>query len=364
VCFANAGYPLLLYLRARFWSSPIRKGAIFPRVTILLAAHNEEKNLPRKLANLSTLDYPADLLDVVVVSDGSTDGTDKILEEWEGPGHRSIWLPAHSGKAVALNTGMAAATGEVVVFTDARQAIAPEALKSLVANFADPTVGCVSGELMLRENQGAGSAQGVGLYWRIEKNIRHWEGLSGSTVGATGALYAVRTKLLRPLPGDLILDDVYLPLQVVRQGQRVVFEPEARAWDDFVPTGKQEFRRKLRTLSGNYQLLQLAPWTLTPSNPLLLEFICHKLLRLLVPFALLSLLVSTFWLREGFYGIVLVLQLCFYALAGLSVLRVPLGILSRLSNISLAFAVLNVAAGMAFVYFILGRKIIWRAQEV
>jgi poly-beta-1,6-N-acetyl-D-glucosamine synthase len=364
VCFANAGYPILLYLRARFWSNPIRKGAIFPRVTILLAAHNEEKNLPVKLANLATLDYPVELLDVVVVSDGSTDGTDKILKDWEGPGRRSIPLATHRGKAAALNAGMAAARGELVVFTDARQAIAPDALKSLVANFADPRVGCVSGELMLRENRGAGSAQGVGLYWRIEKNIRHWEGLSGSTVGATGALYAVRTKLLRSLPEDLILDDVYIPLQVVRQGQRVVFEPEARAWDDLVPTGKQEFRRKLRTLSGNYQLLQLAPWTLTPSNPLLLEFICHKLLRLLVPFALLGLLVSAFWLHQGFYGIVLVLQLCFYALAGLGVLRMPLGILSRLSNISLAFAVLNLAAGMAFVYFILGRKIIWRPQEV
>jgi len=115
VCFANAGYPLLLYLRARFWSNPIRKGTIFPRVTILLAAHNEEKNLPVKLANLATLDYPSDLLDVVVVSDGSTDGTDKILKDWEGPGRRSIHLAAHGGKAVALNAGMAAATGEIVV---------------------------------------------------------------------------------------------------------------------------------------------------------------------------------------------------------------------------------------------------------
>jgi len=324
-----------------------------------VAAYNEEKNLPAKLANLATLDYPADLLDVVVVSDGSVDGTNKILGAWDGPGRRSVKLAIHGGKAAALNVGVAEAKGEIIVFTDARQIIASDALKVIVANFADPCVGCVSGELILRENPIDRSSEGLGLYWRVEKNIRYWEGLVGSTVGATGALYAVRDKLLVPIPQDLILDDVYVPLQVVRQGQRVVFEPKALAWDDLVPTAKQEFRRKLRTLTGNYQLLQHAPWILTPSNPLLLQFVCHKVLRLLVPFTLLSLLVSSFWLREGVYGLVLVLQLFFYVLAGLGIFQWQLGILSRLSSISLAFALLNAAAGLAFLYFITGRKVIW-----
>jgi len=324
-----------------------------------VAAYNEEKNLPAKLANLATLDYPADLLDVVVVSDGSVDGTNKILGAWDGPGRRSVKLAIHGGKAAALNVGVAEAKGEIIVFTDARQIIASDALKVIVANFADPCVGCVSGELILRENPIDRSSEGLGLYWRVEKNIRYWEGLVGSTVGATGALYAVRDKLLVPIPQDLILDDVYVPLQVVRQGQRVVFEPKALAWDDLVPTAKQEFRRKLRTLTGNYQLLQVAPWILTTSNPLFLQFICHKVLRLLVPFALLSLLISTLWLREGVYGFVLALQLFFYALAALGIFRLQLGILSRLSRISLAFAVLNMAAGLAFVYFVTGRKVVW-----
>lgn len=337
----------------------MRTAGIFPRVTILLAAYNEEKNLPHKLANLAALDYPADLLDVIVVSDGSADGTDTILECWQGPGRRSFRLPEHRGKAAALNIGAAQAEGEIIVFTDARQTIASDALKNIVANFADSSIGCVSGELILRESRNAPSSQGVGLYWRMEKNIRQWEGLTGSAVGATGALYAVRRKLLAPIPRDLILDDVYIPLQVVRQGQRVVFEPRALAWDDFVPSTKQEFRRKLRTLTGNYQLFQLAPWTLTTSNPVLIEFVCHKVLRLLAPFALLGLLISTFWLRDGVYAFVLALQLFFYALAGLGIFRLPLGILSRLSNISLAFTVLNTAAGLAFIYFITGRKAAW-----
>ena len=321
--------------------------------------YNEEKNLPGKLTNLAELDYPADLLDVIVVSDGSIDGTNRILDAWDGSGRRSVKLPIHCGKAAALNAGAAEAKGEIIVFTDARQTIASDALKIIVANFADPCVGCVSGELMLRESPAARSTEGVGLYWRVEKNIRYWEGRVGSTVGATGALYAVRNELLVPIPQDLILDDVYVPLQVVRQGQRVVFEPRALAWDDFVPSPKQEFRRKLRTLTGNYQLLQVAPWILTTSNPLFLQFICHKVLRLLVPFALLSLLISTLWLREGVYGFVLALQLFFYALAALGIFRLQLGILSRLSRISLAFAVLNMAAGLAFVYFVTGRKVVW-----
>jgi len=359
ILFAYAGYPILLYLRAQFWSIPVRRASIFPQVTILLAAYNEERNLPDKLANLAALDYPADLLDVIVVSDGSVDGTNKILDAWDGPSRRSFKLPIRRGKAAALNVGAAEAKGEIIVFTDARQAIASDALKIIVENFADPCVGCVSGELMLRESPAARSAEGLGLYWRVEKNIRYWEGLVGSTVGATGALYAVRRKLFLPIPQDLILDDVYVPLQVVRQGQRVVFEPRALAWDDFMPSAKQEFHRKLRTLTGNYQLLQLAPWILTTSNPLLLQFVCHKMLRLLVPFALLCLLGSAFWLREGVYGLVLALQLFFYALAGLGIFQLQLGILSRLSSISLAFTLLNTAAGLAFVYFITGRKAIW-----
>lgn len=363
MCFANAGYPILLCLRARFWAQPVRKRPISPRITILVAAHNEVKNLPRKLANFAALDYPRELLDIIVVSDGSTDGTDKILESWAGMRHQAIRLPAQRGKAVALNAAMANAEGGIVVFTDVRQSIAPDALRKLVANFADPTIGCVSGELMLRKSPTADSSDGVGLYWRIEKNIRYWEGLTGSTIGATGALYAVRRELLPSLPADLILDDVYIPLEVVRKGQRVVFEPDAVVWDDFVPTAKQEFRRKLRTLFGNYQLLQVAPWTLRTSNPVLLEFVCHKLLRLLVPFALLSLLFSAFWLRNGVYGVALAAQLGFYALAGLGTLRIPLGMLSRLSNISLAFAVLNLAAALAFVHFILGRKVMWVHQR-
>jgi len=359
IFFAYAGYPIWLYFRARFRSRPVRRASIFPGVTILLAVHNEEKYLPVKLHNLVALNYPADRVEVIVVSDGSTDETNNILAVWENANRRTLILPNHRGKATALNHGVAEAKGEIIVFTDARQTIASDVLKYLVANFADPNVGCVSGELIIGQNPSATSTKGIGLYWRLEKKIRHWEGLAGSMVGATGALYAVRKSLLLPLPQETILDDVYIPFQVVRQGQRVVFEHRALAWDDYKPTLKQEFSRKVRTLVGNYQLLQLAPWLLTRSNPLRLQFICHKLLRLLIPFALVGLVVSSLSLRKNIYELALVLQLAFYALAALSIFRAKVGIVSRLSDIPLTFIVLNTAAAVAFIYFITGRKAVW-----
>ncbi len=359
IFFAYAGYPICLYLRALYWPRPVRRARIFPRVTIILAVHNEEKNLLRKLDNFAALDYPPDQLEVIVVSDGSTDQTNQILGAWQDSSRRAVILPKHQGKANALNYGMAEGHGEIICFTDARQTIASDGLINLIANFADPSVGCASGALMIGENESAPSSDGVGLYWRLEKTIRNWEGLAGSTVGATGAFYAVRKDLLLPLPIGTILDDVYIPLQVARQGSRVVFDPEAVAWDNFTPSPKQEFRRKVRTLVGNYQLLQLAPWVLTSANPLRLQLVCHKLLRLLMPLSLLTVLVSTIWLRQGMYELALILQIIFYALAMLSFLRKKTGFLSRLSNISLAFLLLNTAAAVALIYFITGRKEAW-----
>jgi poly-beta-1,6-N-acetyl-D-glucosamine synthase len=359
IFFAYVGYPACLYFWARLWPRPILRASIFPRVTIVMAMQNEEENLPRKLLNVAALRYPAELLEVIIVSDGSTDQTNQILSTWQNSSGHAVILTDHQGKANALNHGMAQARGEIICFTDARQLIAPEGLKTLIANFADPSVGCASGALVMSDKHSAPSTSGVGLYWRLEKWIRSWEGLAGSTVGATGAFYAVRKSLLLPLPVGTILDDVYIPLQVARQGSRVVFDSQAVAWDDFTPSPKQEFRRKVRTLAGNYQLLQIAPWLVTRSNPLRVQFVCHKLLRLLVPFALVGVLVSTLYFRTGVYGLALAFQFAFYALAILTMLRPKIGFTSRLSNIALAFVVFNAAAFVAFIYFITGRKAVW-----
>jgi biofilm PGA synthesis N-glycosyltransferase PgaC len=311
------------------------------------------------LLNLASLRYPPDLLQVIVVSDGSTDRTNQILSAWQDSNRQVALFAARLGKANALNQGVARATGEIICFTDARQTLAPDGLTRLVTNFADSSVGCASGALMVNGPRAGHSEKSPSLYWRLEKSIRNWEGLVGSTVGATGAFYAIRKCLYWPLPAGLILDDVYAPLQIARQGSRVIFDSHAVAWDDFAPSPKQEFRRKVRTLAGNYQLLQIAPWLLTASNPLLVQFVCHKLLRLMVPFALVGVLASTLWLRTGIFGLALTLQAVVYLLAALTIWRPKFGREIRISNAALEFVVLNAAALVAFVYFISGRKVLW-----
>ena len=233
-----------------------------------------------------------------------------------------------------------------------------DAIRHLVSNFADPSVGCVSGELMLEDPAHGATGKGVGIYWALEKKMREWEGASGSMVGATGALYAVRKELLVALPAATLLDDVYLPLHVARQGKRVIFEPRARAFDNVVATEK-EFRRKVRTLTGNYQLLRLAPWLLSRENPVKFEFVSHKLFRLWVPFALLALLVSSLCLHGAFYQIMLVLQCVFYSMGAAALLRPRLQFFRRLSEVPLAFLVLNTAAAVALIYFLTGKKEVW-----
>jgi cellulose synthase/poly-beta-1,6-N-acetylglucosamine synthase-like glycosyltransferase len=264
------------------------------------------------------------------------------------------------GKASGLNDAIELAQGEIVVFTDVRQKIEPSAVCRLVENFADPEVGCASGELMLGDPSQGESGKGLSLYWRIEKSVRELEAASGSVVGATGALYAVRRELLTTLPPEAILDDVYVPMQVVRQGKRVVFDERARAWDDPNLGTDREFARKVRTLSGNYQLLQLAPWLLSSSNPIRFEFISHKLMRLVAPLALAALLITSMVLSGSFYRAGLTIQLAFYGLSALALTGVvKRGILSRIADAAGTFVMLNGAAVVAFANFVTGKRAAW-----
>ena len=358
IAYTYIGYPLVLILRSRWRFRLVREAPIVPRISVVMAVRNEAAALPQKLHNLLALDYPADQMEIVVISDGSTDETNNILQDCTDRRLRIIIGSQHQGKAVALNRGMQAAEGEIVVFTDARQLVEREALKRLVANFADPAVGCVSGELMLGNHGGPQSGTGVGLYWRFEKMIRRWESQSGSVVGATGALYAARKSLLALLPEGILLDDVYQPLQIARRGARVIFEPRARAWDNLA-SSHQEFRRKVRTLTGNYQLLQLAPWLLTRDNPLRFEFVSHKLLRLLVPFALLGFLAASLSLSAPIYRAAASAQILFYGSAALGLGKPRWGILKRASEAAQAFILLNAAAAVALFYFLTAKRQVW-----
>jgi poly-beta-1,6-N-acetyl-D-glucosamine synthase len=359
--YTYVGYMAWLWLRARLFPWPVLRGEYQPSVSVVMVVRNEEKFLRQKINNLLTLDYPAHLLEFVVVSDGSTDGTEKILRECSDsdPRLRIVLNQLPRGKAYGLNDGIQISQSELVMFTDVRQKIEPSALRMLAEDFIDPDVGCVSGELMLGDIESGEAKEGMSLYWRIEKNVRELESASGSVVGATGAIYAVRSELLVNVPEGTILDDVYIPMQVAKQGKRVLFEPHARAWDSANLGSDREFARKVRTLGGNYQLLQLAPWLLSGKNPIRFEFVCHKLLRLLVPFALLVAFITSALARGTGYRILWLLQVAFYGISLLAFLRMGSGMFARASNAALTFVLLNTAALVAFANYAAGRKAGW-----
>jgi poly-beta-1,6-N-acetyl-D-glucosamine synthase len=358
--YAYAGYVLWLWIRA-FWRPwPVQRGACEPFVSVVMVVRNEEAVLREKLRNLLDLQYPPERCQIVVVSDGSTDGTETILREAaQNPRVHGLFNQLARGKACGLNDAMGLAQGEIVIFTDARQKIEPGAVRLLLENFADPQVGAVSGELMLGNREGGEEGRGMGLYWRIEKRVRVLEAASGSVVGATGAIYAVRREFVSEVPAETILDDVFIPMNVVRKGLRVGFDPRARAWDTPDLGREREFRRKVRTLTGNYQLLQLAPWLLRGENPLRFEFISHKLTRLVVPFALVAALVASGLLPGPLYRTAFWLQVGFYALSLLGWTRWRLGWVSRLADGAHTFVVLNAAALVAFGNWLTGHTAVW-----
>lgn len=315
--YAYAGYFALAYLIALVRTRPVNRQDAHPQpsVSVVVAARNERVAIGRRIENLLAQEYELRKLEIVVVSDGSSDGTEAIVGEFlrsygredSRPRLRLISHAPSRGKPAAINAAVAVARGEIIVFADCRQEFSRNAIGVLASNFSDPNVGCVSGELVFRESGVEEGVQGIGMYWSAEKWLRKLESRSGSVPGATGAIYALRRSLFWPIPEETLLDDVLVPMQVVRAGYRVVFDERALAFDTMSKDEHQERRRKIRTLAGNWQLLIMHPWLLNPlENPLWLRFLSHKILRLLVPYAGLSAVASAVALDAGTAGPVLV----------------------------------------------------------
>jgi poly-beta-1,6-N-acetyl-D-glucosamine synthase len=316
VFYVYFGYPALLLLWRRLRGRPVRKEYWEPTVTIIIAAHNESPRMEAKLKNCLDLHYPADKLQIIVSLDGPTDGSESLVEKYASKGVEMVYSAHHSGKAAALNRAVRRARGAVVVFADVRQIFDRNAIRELVANLADETVGAVSGELLLVDEFGQESSNDVGLYWRYEKSIRSMESRIHSIAGATGAIYAIRRELYEDLPEDTILDDVLTPMRAALKGKRVVFEPAAKAYDSVACCAKAEYGRKVRTLYGNYQLLTHLPQSLMPwRNPIFIQFVSHKVARLLVPWAMAAVFVANLFLLSGIYLATFLLQVALYLAA-------------------------------------------------
>ncbi len=318
VSYAYIGYPLLLVLWRRLSARPVRPGTGEPTVSLIIAAWNERRNIAAKLENCLELDYPADRLEIIVALDGCTDGTEHAVAPYVERGVVVLESKARAGKAVRLNEAVAASTGDVLVFADTRQVLDKRAIRELVASLDDPSVGVVSGELVLDSATSGNDIEvgtGPGLYWRYEKWIRSMESSINSMLGATGALYAIERRLFKPIPPGTILDDVAIPMHAVLQGKRAVFEPRAKAYDTACEEVR-EFERKVRTLTGNFQLLALMPELLHPQrNPVFLQYVSHKVSKLVVPYFLLAMLVSNAFVRDGIYLAAFAGQCLVYAAA-------------------------------------------------
>jgi cellulose synthase/poly-beta-1,6-N-acetylglucosamine synthase-like glycosyltransferase len=287
VFYTFAGYPALIWAVARTARRTWQTAPVRARVAVVIVVHNEAERLRAKLDSCLAQDYPPELLRVVVVSDGSTDATTEIVRSYAQPRVTLLEGAERRGKAACLNDAVAGCSEEILVFTDARQRLGVDAVSALVRNFADPRIGAASGELMFDCEGTTQFGEGVDAYWRYEKFIRRHESAVHSVVGATGALYAVRRSAFQPVPPDTILDDVLIPMNVVRGERRVVFEGQARAFDRPAQRISEESRRKVRTLAGNFQLLFKHPWLLNPlANPVFFQFVSHKVVRLFAPYAL------------------------------------------------------------------------------
>ena len=312
------GYPLIAWLRRRARPRPVARAPIEPHVTVVVVAYNEGHRIARRLENLLAADYPREHLAIIVGSDGSTDDTVDIARRYEDRGVTVRSFGQRRGKPAVLNDLIASAESEIVVLADARQRFEPGAIRALVANFADAGVGAVSGELHLRKRSGTSpGGEGTGFYWQYEKFIRANESRSGSTVGATGAIYAIRRHLFEPIPPDTILDDVLIPMQIVRKGYRVLFEADARAHDLIAMNPREDFTRKARTIAGTFQLFARYPWMLNPLRcPVWFEAFSHKALRLAIPVLHLAVLAANVALLDAMlYRVLLAGQGVFYAAA-------------------------------------------------
>lgn len=305
--------------------------ADLPTVEIIVVVRNVESIIKEKIESLLALDYPQDKVSILFVSDNSEDNTVSVIKSLKSNTINCIDNHFKSSKSACLNQAIALSKAEILFMTDARQKHETSSLRHLVSHFKNPVVGAVSGELILMDPDTNEFSQGMDAYWRYEKMIRAAESKIASVPGVTGAVYAMRRSAYRPIPDETLLDDVLIPMNMVLEKKTVLFDSNAHAYDIPSEDPKREKIRKTRTLAGNWQLLELRPSLLNPfKNAIFVQFISHKILRLIAPFLLLFLLISNaFLVEELFYLITFVSQIIAYGLVILSlysktILKLPL----------------------------------------
>lgn len=368
--YTYVAFPATVCIRGLVRCRPHQAGDGTPRVTLVVAAHNEAEVIGSKLDNLLTVDYPRDRLEVIVASDGSDDGTNKVVAGFAERGVRLLALP-RVGKATALNEAVAAATGEIVAFSDANTFYAPDAIRALVRPFADPEVGGVAGDQRyIRNAPATASATGEQRYWDFDRLLKIGESRAGHVISATGAIYAVRRELIDHVP-DGVTDDFFISTGVITHGKRLVFAPDAIAYEPVAATSKVELGRKVRIITRGLRAVAARRVLLDPRRHgfYAVQLFSHKVLRRLMAFPLIGVAVSSplLWRRGWLYRAATVAQATFYAAAGLGLRhkatphRGPGG---RLLALPAYFVLVNAACLRAVWNLLRGRSINrWEPQR-
>lgn len=350
LAYIYAGYPAAVWALSRRRPVADRKPLPAVSVSVVIIAFNEQDRLPRKLENLLSLNDAGHIVEIIVGSDGSTDDTVGAVAHYPDSRVRVVPFPTRRGKPAALNDLIPQCQGDVVLLSDCRQVFDRMVLTRLVENFADPAVGVVSGELVLRSHPGeTTAAHGIGLYWKYEKFIRKCESRYRGVPGATGACYAIRRSLFKPLKAHVILDDVAIPMQALSQGYRCLLEPGAIAYDEPSKYPGQEAIRKRRTIAGAAQLVRDYPEWLNPRrNPIWFEYVSHKVLRLVSPMLLVGAGVfNALLLSVPAYQPLFALQVAMYVSALIGWIYQKCGRRSALFGPPLMFLALNVTTALA-----------------
>lgn len=363
ILYTYFGYPILITLLARL-RPPLRfdePKENLPMVTLLIAAYNEELAIEEKIQNSLNLDYPKDRLQILIVNDGSSDRTRDILDAYAGRGVEVFHQPQRGGKMAAINRGIADARGDIILFSDANNTYHPDTVKKIIAPFSDPHIGAVSGAKVIEKGDGS-LGESEGLYWKYESYIKKQESRLGSCTSATGEILAIRKGKYVAPPQGIINDDFYTAMQVVRQGDRLVYAPDAKSSERVSPTPQDEIKRRSRINAGRYQSFALAKHTLPINNPLLMwQIFSHKFLRLMLPFlmiaAALTNLVIVLLASNNFWLILLVGQAIFYGLALIGDRLPKKSKLGRLLYLPAFLTNSNMASLQGFVRFLRGGQL-------
>jgi cellulose synthase/poly-beta-1,6-N-acetylglucosamine synthase-like glycosyltransferase len=358
IAYSLFGYPLLISILFRFRPAASPHPPSIPSsatpLSVVLCVHNASSLIDARLKNLLSCTWTGPL-EVVVYCDGSTDDTAARLQSWASKGVKIIESPHQRGKASGLNAAIPTCTSPIVVLCDVRQSFAPDALENLVAPFAHPKVGAVSGCLTITPSD-SGGGRGVDLYWRLESKLRQWEGQFDSVIGCTGSICAIRRDLFQSLPEDTLLDDVVIPMQIAYAGHRVLYASSAIAFDPQTLDPKVEKKRKLRTLVGNFQMIERYPEWMTPVKcRLWWQLISHKYLRLLVPWLLIAIaFLSVMAPKTSFIRLLIIAQSAAYGCAAIGLLLPHLR--NRMLTVPAGFVLLQFSCLTAFFAYLKHRK--------